>query len=255
MLTIVIGDLLLQNRSMTDPQTTAPRTARELAHAEMQDRILAAAREQLKTVGPAQLSLRAIARELGVVSSAIYRYVASRDELITRLILQSFHEVAEAVGGACQRADADPAVQLQIWAQALRQWALQHPYDWALIYGVPIPGYTAPEDTIEPARRVNEPVLQLYPQLRPNVATGEALDASEQVLEPLRSVLADQGEGAHGAATALMLAWSSIHGFITLELGSHFEGSAEDTEPVFAALVEQVVSQLLPHGTPGESTR
>lgn len=241
----MIGDLVLQNRSMTDPQTAAPHTARELAHAEMQDRILAAAREQLKTVGPAQLSLRAIARELGVVSSAIYRYVASRDELITRVILQSFHEVADAVGVACQRADADPAVQLQTWAQTLRGWALQHPYDWALIYGVPIPGYAAPKDTIEPARRVNESVLQLYPQLRPNVVTGKALDASEQVLEPLRSVLAEQGEGVHGAATALMLAWSSIHGFIALELGGHFEGSAKETEPVFAALVEQVVSQLL----------
>ncbi|GAA4476633.1 TetR/AcrR family transcriptional regulator [Enteractinococcus fodinae] len=240
---------------MDNLQATAPRTARELAHAEMQERILTAAREQLKSVGPAQLSLRAIARELGVVSSAIYRYVASRDELITRLILQSFHDVADAVGAACQRADPAPEVQLQTWSQALRDWALQHPYDWALIYGVPIPGYAAPEETIEPARRVNESVLQLYPQLRPNVAPGPVLDASEQVLEPLRSALAEQGEGVHGAATALMLAWSSIHGFITLELGGHFEGSAEDTEPVFAALVAQLASQLLSSESNGGSTR
>ena len=245
MLTIVIGSRLYQNGCMTDSDTTAPRTARELAHAEMQDRILQAARTQLKTVGPAQLSLRAIARELGVVSSAIYRYVASRDELITRLILQSFHEIADAVSRACQRAAADPGTQLHTWAQALRDWALQHPYDWALIYGVPIPGYAAPEDTIEPARRVNEPVLQLYPQLRPNLATGPALDASEQVLEPLRSVLEEEGEGSYGAATAMMLAWSSIHGFIALELGGHFEGSVEEAGPVFAALVEQVANQLV----------
>lgn len=241
----MIGSLLGQNGCMTDLETTASRTARELARAEMQDRILQAARQQLKTVGPAQLSLRAIARELGVVSSAIYRYVASRDELITRLILHGFQEVAAAVASACQRADADPHTQLQTWAQALRNWALQHPYDWALIYGVPIPGYAAPEDTIEPARRVNEPVLHLYPQLRPSLATGPVLDASEQVLEPLRSMLAARGTGAHGSATALMLAWSSIHGFIALELGGHFEGSTEDTEPVYAALVEQVAKQLL----------
>lgn len=244
MLTIVIGSLLYQNGCMTELDAAAPRTARELAHEEMQARILEAAREQLKSVGPAQLSLRAIARRLGVVSSAIYRYVASRDELITRLILQSFHELGDAVTTACHNAEADPATQLRTWAHALRDWALLHPYDWALIYGVPIPGYAAPTDTIESARRVNEPVLQLYQQLRPNMTNGPVLDASEQVLEPLRSMLSERSEGCHGASTALMLAWSSIHGFIALELGGHFEGSAENNEPVYSALVAQLASQL-----------
>ena len=132
-----------------------------------------------------------------MVSSAIYRYVASRDELITRLILQSFHEVADAVGAACQRADPDPAVQLQAWAQTLRGWALEHPYDWTLIYGVPIPGYAAPEDTIEPARRFNGPVLRAaVRRCVKRSDRSDALDVSEQVLEPLRLVLAEQGEGS-----------------------------------------------------------
>lgn len=228
--------------------TLAPRTAREIAHAEMQDRILQAARKQLKSVGPAQLSLRAIAREIGVVSSAIYRYVASRDELITRLILQGFQEAGDAVTTACQNAEADPAVQLQTWAHALRDWALLHPYDWALIYGVPIPGYAAPADTIQPARRVNEPVLQLSADLRPNLQTGPLLDAAELMLAPLRALLAEGHDGQqpeHGVATVMMLAWSTIHGFISLELGGHFHASAKDTTPVFEALIGQVSSQLL----------
>lgn len=230
---------------MNDSVDDAPRTARGLAHAEMQDRILQAARKQLKSVGPVQLSLRAIARELGVVSSAIYRYVASRDELITRLILQSYHDVGDAVAAACARADSDPASQFHTWAHALRDWALQHPYDWALIYGVPIPGYAAPEDTIDPATRVNEPVLALYPALRPNLEASPRLDASEAALAALREIVGAKDEGVYGASTAMMLAWSSIHGFITLELGHHFEGSAEDTGPVFDALVEQLTGQLL----------
>jgi len=230
---------------MPDSTDGTPRTAREIAHAEMQDRILQAARRQLKTVGPAQLSLRAIAREIGVVSSAIYRYVASRDQLITRLILQSFQELGGAVAEACARVDSDSASQFRTWAHALRGWAQQHPYDWALIYGVPIPGYAAPDDTIEPARRVNDPVLQLYPNLRPDLVRNAQLDASEKTLAPLRAILETTGPGEYGTTTAMMLAWSSLHGFITLELGGHFEGSAEDTSPVFDALVEQLTNQML----------
>jgi AcrR family transcriptional regulator len=230
---------------MPDSNNDTPRTAREIAHTEMQDRILRAAREQLKTAGPAQLSLRAIAREIGVVSSAIYRYVASRDELITRLILQGFQELGDAVATACEQADSAAASQFQAWAHALRAWAKHHPYDWALIYGVPIPGYAAPEDTIEPARRVNDPVLRLYPELGPSVKRTPIMDASEKALAPLRTMLEADGAGAYGSPTAMMLAWSSIHGFITLELGGHFEGSAEDASPVFDALVEELTSQLM----------
>ena len=233
---------------MPDSKESAPRTARELAHAEMQRRILQAARKQLTTVGPAQLSLRAIARELGMVSSAIYRYVESRDELITRLILDSFHNLGEAVAAACKRAEATPRAQVQTWANSLRDWALEHPYDWALIYGVPIPGYAAPSDTIEPARRVNAPVLELYPDFRPDLQAGQLLDASEAALAPLRSMLEFEGkseEAGQGTATAMMLAWSSIHGFISLELGGHFHGTADDTDAVYAAIVSQLTSHLI----------
>src|SRR5690625_333986 len=233
---------------MPDSKESAPRTARELAQVEMQRRILQAAREQLTTVGPAQLSLRAIARELGMVSSAIYRYVASRDELITRLILESFHNLGDAVAAACQYAEKDPRSQLQTWAHTLRDWALEHPYDWALIYGVPIPGYAAPSDTLEPARRVNEPVLALYPDFQPDLESGQLLEASEAALAPLRSMLDAEGKfekAGQGTATAMMLAWSSIHGFISLELGGHFDGTADDTNAVFAAIVGQLTSHLI----------
>lgn len=224
-----------------------PRTARELAHQEMQRRILEAARAQLSTVGPAQLSLRAVARELGVVSSAVYRYVSSRDELLTQLILEIFGELGDAVQAACETSDQAPAAQWEAWAHALRSWALDHPYDWALIYGIPVPGYAAPTDTIEPARRVNQPVLDLYPALDSGLHSSAAVDAAEHTLAPLRAILEHNGAsdpGQHGVATAMMLAWSGVHGFITLELGGHFEGSVDDAAPVFAALVEQLGRQL-----------
>ena len=247
-LTIVNGDLFVHNGAMADSDLKPERTARAIAHEEMQTRILQAARKQLTTVGPAQLSLRAIARDLGVVSSAIYRYVASRDELITRLILDSFTTLADTVAQACSQTKADPVVQLRTWAYTLRAWALDHPYDWALIYGVPIAGYAAPSDTIDPARRVNDPVLALYGQLEPNLQAGATFDVAEAALAPLRTMLEEHyasGPGTAGVATAMMWAWSSVHGFINLELGGHFHGSVTETEPVFEAIVDQLAHQLV----------
>jgi AcrR family transcriptional regulator len=127
---------------------------RARVRAEMIDEIKEAARRQLATEG-ANLSLRAIARELGVVSSALYRYFASRDELLTALIIDAYN----AIGEAGERADAAITERLDLtrrWlavANAWREWALAHPAEYALIHGSPVPGYAAPADTIAPASR------------------------------------------------------------------------------------------------------
>jgi AcrR family transcriptional regulator len=121
---------------------------------EMTSEIKETARRQLATDG-ANLSLRAIARELGVVSSALYRYFASRDELLTALIIDAYNSIGEAG----ERADAAIAERLDLtsrWlavANAWREWALAHPAEYALIHGSPVPGYAAPADTIAPANR------------------------------------------------------------------------------------------------------
>ncbi len=127
---------------------------RARVRAEMIDEIKETARRQLATEG-ANLSLRAITRELGVVSSALYRYFASRDELLTALIIDAYN----AIGEAGERADAAITERLDLtrrWlavANAWRDWALAHPAEYALIHGSPVPGYAAPADTIAPASR------------------------------------------------------------------------------------------------------
>ena len=78
------------------------RTARERAREEITAEILSAARARLQEAGPGELSLRAVARDVGMVSSAVYRYFPSRDDLLTALILQCYDELGEAV----ERADA-----------------------------------------------------------------------------------------------------------------------------------------------------
>src|SRR5439155_24329940 len=132
---------------------------RARVRAELIEEIKNAARRQIATEG-ASLSLRAVARELGMVSSALYRYFASRDDLLTALIIDAYN----AMGEASERADegiADRTDVLGRWlavARSLRAWALAFPHEYALIYGSPVPGYAAPQDTIGPSTR---PVLVL----------------------------------------------------------------------------------------------
>jgi AcrR family transcriptional regulator len=125
---------------------------RARVRAEMTEEIKTVARRHLATEG-ANLSLRAVARDLGMVSSAVYRYFASRDELLTALIIDAY----DAVGVAAEQAAAAVAAPLDKWlaaCHAARDWALANPHEWALIYGSPVPGYQAPQDTVVPATRV-----------------------------------------------------------------------------------------------------
>ena len=132
----------------------ASRTARERVREELTREITEIARSQLATEGAAGLSLRAVAREMGMVSSAIYRYFPSRDDLLTALIIDGYN----AIGVAAEQADAacpadDHAGRLIAVCRAVRDWALAHPHEYALVYGSPVPGYQAPQQTIAPAAR------------------------------------------------------------------------------------------------------
>ena len=131
-------------------------TPRQVAREQTLRDIVRIGREQLATSTPAELSLRAVARELGLVSSAVYRYVKDRDALLTLLIVDAYDElggeVEEAVASASRRA---PVGQLQAAARAMRTWGLREPSRFALLYGTPVPGYAAPaEATVQPGTRV-----------------------------------------------------------------------------------------------------
>src|SRR6478735_6915193 len=147
------------------------RGARERARVEVTAAIKDEARNQLAAEGAAKLSLRAVARELGMASSALYRYFPSRDDLLTALIIDAY----DAVGEQAEAADRDArnrtaAARGLAVGEAVRSWALANAHEYALIYGSPVPGYAAPEATIVPASRVPLVFLGL---LVDGVATGE----------------------------------------------------------------------------------
>lgn len=129
--------------------------ARARARIEVTAAIKDEARRQLAAEGAAKLSLRAVARELGMVSSALYRYFPSRDDLLTALIIDAYDSLGETAEAAHSKvADAGPLRRWTTVCEAVRGWALAHPHEYALIYGSPVPGYVAPETTVPPAARV-----------------------------------------------------------------------------------------------------
>src|SRR6478609_2409050 len=108
--------------------TTSPSSPRARAREQTMRDIVRIGREHLATDGAAALSLRAVARDLGIVSSAVYRYVASRDELLTLLVVDGYDELGDAVDAALERVDAaDHAGRLAAIGRATRAWALAEP--------------------------------------------------------------------------------------------------------------------------------
>lgn len=151
------------------------KTSRADNRAHMETAIRRLGREHLSTHGAAGLSLRAIARELGVVSSAVYRYVPSRDDLLTMLLVEGYTDLADTVDAAVDDVpDDDPRGRIRACAVTLRAWAVADPARWALLYGSPVPGYAAPpEQTALPGTRV---VARLLLELSLAHAAGALAD-------------------------------------------------------------------------------
>jgi AcrR family transcriptional regulator len=217
-----------------DPGDVPPTTARERARAELTAEITDLARGQLATVGAAGLSLRAVARELGMASSAMYRYFASRDELLTRLIIDGY----DALGAAAEQADDPTAAPVERWlavCRAVRAWALAHPHEYALLYGSPVPGYRAPQDTVPAATRVGVVLGRILGDAARAGALPPAAGVSTGTITP---DVAEVLGGEHPALddrvrTRGLLAWSGVFGAISFELFGHFVGSVTDPDAFF----------------------
>lgn len=205
-----------------------PRTARERGRAELTAHILEVARRHLAEHGAAALSLRAIAREIGMASSAIYRYFPSRDDLFTALVIEAY----DAVGAVAEDAEeasrrAAPERRWMVLARAVRAWARANPHSYALIYGSPVPGYAAPETTVDHAARGPLAMLRIAAD---GVAAGR--------IEPGRPAKFAATVKAEFAALRFAIdldvpdavlarafqAWFALFGFITWELFGHLHG-------------------------------
>jgi AcrR family transcriptional regulator len=211
---------------------TAP-SLRARVRTEMIEEIKTVARARLATDG-ANLSLRGVARDLGVVASALYRYFPSRDDLLTALITEAY----EALGAAATDAAAKPGQPSERWlavCHAVRDWALAHPAEYGLLYGSPVPGYAAPPTTIAPAATV---IMLLV---------GIVLDADEHnplpltapvpapVADDLRRLIAAEGRGTMPEALLdrIFVGWTQLFGLVSFEVFGRLTGMIDARREYF----------------------
>jgi AcrR family transcriptional regulator len=225
---------------------SAPRTARERARAELTREIVDTARAHLAAEGAASLSLRAVARDLGMVSSAVYRYFPSRDDLLTRLIIDAYNALGDAVDAREAAVPRDDL--LGRWlavAHASRDWALAHPQEWALVYGSPVPGYAAPEDTIGPGTRVSTTLVAILVDARAHGVEPDSTTVPRRVargLRPLRELVPAVVPDSY--LVAGVMARTQLFGHISLELDGQFTNAIDDLDAFFDHIMRRTAATL-----------
>ena len=209
--------------------------------------ILAVAGAHVARDGAAAISLRSIARDLGMAPSAIYRYFDGRDALLSALILSAYGALADEAERAADEAervaDIDRAERWLAVPRAMRRWALEHPHQWALIFGTPVPGYHAPEDTIEPYTRMA--VALVRPLLAAHQEGRFPRDEQRRpITDELRAAVAPVTEGLlpgmPGETVVLLLqAFTAIIGAISLEVFGHWRNTVLEPGLLFDATVSR----------------
>jgi AcrR family transcriptional regulator len=205
---------------------------RERYRSQVRHEVKQAALRQLAESGPAGVSVSAIGKQLGVSGPALYRYFASRDDLLTELVIDAYHDLAAALRAATGRMPGqEPQARFEALVRAYRSWALAQPHRYRLLFGPPLPGYDAPaQRLVDAAQALMDLLLETLRELggRPASPPGQ----------PLASQLSAWAR-RHGLdtdpATTLraVLIWSRLHGFVGLEIAGNFASMAIDPDQLF----------------------
>src|SRR5271163_2492689 len=230
--------------SCQDRQMAKRRDSRERIEAQ----IIELGRRHLVEHGATGLSLRAIARDLGMVSSAVYRYVSSRDELLTLLLVDAYSDLANEVDRAREAVPDVWSDDVIAIARAARSWATAHPASWALLYGSPVPGYHAPaERTVGPGTRV---VGALFDAVAAGIATGDIMLTNYPAPQPMSTdferLRREFGFPGDDPVIAKCFAiWAGVVGAISLEVFGQYGGDTlSDPQAVFDTQVRLLVGVL-----------
>jgi len=223
---------------------------RQESREQIEARIVELGRRQLLDRGAAGLSVRAIARDLGMVSSAVYRYVSSRDDLLTLLLVDAYSDLADAVDRVRDTGDAwsDDVIAI---ARAARRWAVAHPAGWALLYGSPVPGYHAPaERTVAVGTRV---VGAFFDAVAAGIATGDIRLTNDSAPQPMSSdferIRQEFGfPGDDQVVAKCFLLWAGVLGAISLEVfGQYGADTLTDPAAMFDTQCRLLVDVLSQH--------
>jgi AcrR family transcriptional regulator len=205
--------------------------------------------QQIAEDGAAALSLRAIARALGITAPAIYKYYPSRDDLVTALIIDAYTSMGDAQNAALLAAPAgDHRARLRALGIVYRQWALAHPQHYQLIFGTPIPGYHALQENTNPA--ASGSLAPLISCLNAACEDG-ALRAVEQPAPPepispaIEACLRFYAARHVNVLTAALVVWSRVHGLVSLEIGNQYPPFLEDMEIFYQTQIDRLIDDCL----------
>lgn len=224
----------------------SPRPKRTEQQPDLQEAIKETAWRLIAKHGAPALSLRAIARELGITAPAIYNYFPRRDDLVTALIVDAFTSLGESQKEAvCSLPEDDLATRLATLGLAYRDWAVAYPQRYQLIFGTPIPGYEAPADITVPA--AGWALVPLIETIQALLTAGRLRVERSAALTPeLESMLGAWSQFTGGINLEVLYItlaiWSRVHGLVTLEIGRQMPSFISDPGEVYRREIQNMVS-------------
>jgi AcrR family transcriptional regulator len=227
----------------------ATQSRRERLREQTTEEITATALALLAEGGPDAVTLRAIAREMGMTAGAIYGYFPTRDDLIDRLITDVYTSLVDAVEAARDAcAPEDAGGRIVAWGRALREWSVANPAGFRLVYGDGVPGYRPREGGVaaEPAHRacmgLTQLVAALWPQAARHQPAAEWSDFAPELVAEVRRAFPDLPAAAVGLALRV---WGRMHGLVALEVYGHLGGQATDPAKLYEAELRDLVRSLV----------
>jgi AcrR family transcriptional regulator len=221
------------------------------------ERIHEATREEIKTIawdqiaehGAATLSLRAIAREMGMTAPGLYRYYKDRDALVTALIVDAYTLLGDSqIASIAGVPFSDHARRLRATGLAYRQWALTYPQRYLLIFGTPLPGYHAPVELTQPvaARSLNTLISVLDAAWKDGVLRKEKPpELSANLRGQIREWANLQPVEDEYILYLTLVIWSRVHGLVMLEISPQYPPSLAETAEIFNREIEMILKEYL----------
>lgn len=224
---------------------------RDRIRAETMEEIRRRARAQLVADGLGGVSLRAIAREMGMASGALYRYFTSLDDLLAALVADLFNEVAERMEQARDALPADdPLEQILAVCRTYRRWAIEHRAEFSLLFGTPLPKPVRAEEgpADDAARRFGFIFYGLFAKLwqqRPFVIMDES-ELPDDLIRQLRTFQANLPGGGLplGALHVFLTCWTRLHGMVSLETFDHLDFALDNPDSFFEQQIRELVAPL-----------
>lgn len=234
---------------MTRP---APRGRRERLRTATIAEIKRLARELLVSGGPQAISLRAIAREMGMTPSGLYRYYPSLNALVDELcgdLFDELHQAVEAAGDAA--GNDDPTRRMGYMARAFRRWALDHPVEFGLMLGPPPSGVTTMwADRDQPhasTMRFGSAFLNEFAEMwRRRMVVAPPDDVLERDLRPhLGRYMQRRGDDLPlGVVFTFLTAWTRLYGLVAMEVFGHMRWALAEAEALFELELVNFAQQL-----------